>query len=181
MAQDDELLVVRPAGPHPHVQDALAACVIDLVPKLAVLRGREGQPVPVGAPKETANVDAAPGRLSEHRPDFCARAGGETFVGVASPVSEHQQVAVTHLRDPVIQLGEVRRPMDQRTHQVALGPRPVTLMAAVQPGRGVSAFAGSQEPLCGRHIRSLPQCQLCRSLLAGAESVQGDRTDPDSC
>ena len=50
VAQDHELLVVRPPGPHPHVQEALTASVIDLVSELAVLLGREGHPIPVGSP-----------------------------------------------------------------------------------------------------------------------------------
>jgi hypothetical protein len=70
VAQDDELLVVRPHGAHPHVEQALASGVIDLISQVPVLRGREGQPVPVGAPHQTAYIDAASGRVSEHLPDL---------------------------------------------------------------------------------------------------------------
>jgi hypothetical protein len=96
VAQDHELLVVGSPRPHPHVQQALPACVIDLISQLAVLLGREGEAVPVGAPDEPADVDTAPGRLREHRSDFRADAAGKALVGIASPVSEHQQVSVTH-------------------------------------------------------------------------------------
>ena len=171
VAQDDELLVVRPPGPHPHVEEALAAGVIDLIAQVPVLRGGECQAVPVGAPDEAANVDAASGGVGEHLSDLRIRGAGEAFVGVAAPVDEHQQVTIAHLRYPVVQLGEVRRAMDERTHQIALGPRHVASMAGVQSGGGVSAFAGSQEPLGGRHTRSLPAMPALRSLRLAAESA----------
>ena len=173
VAQDHELLVVRAPGPYPHVQEALAARVIDVVSQFAVLRRREGQPVLVGAPEEAADVDTAPGRRSEHGSDFGARAAVEALVGVASPVSEHQQVAVAHLRDPAVQLLEVRRAMDQGTHQIALGPRHVAGMAAVKMGRGVAAFARGHEPLCRRQRRSLPAMPVLKGLIRARPASPG--------
>ena len=141
VAQDHELLMVRPPCPDPHVEQALAAGGIDLLTQVSVLRGGECQAVPVGAPKETTNIDVASGRVREHPSDFAIRGAGEAFVGVPAPVDEHEQVTITHLRYPVVQLREIRRAMDERTHQVALGPRHATVMTRVQSGRGVSARA----------------------------------------
>ena len=59
VAQDDELLVVQAPAAHPHVQEALAACGVDLVAQVPVLCGGEGQAIPVGAPYQAANVHAA--------------------------------------------------------------------------------------------------------------------------
>ena len=100
VAQDDELLVVRSAGPHPHVEQALTAGVVDLVAQPPVFRRGERQTVPVGAPDEPAYVDPAPGRVREHLPDLRVRGTGEALVRVAAPVDEHQQVTIAHLRHP---------------------------------------------------------------------------------
>jgi hypothetical protein len=45
MAQDHELLVVRTAGAHPHVAQALTAGRFDLVAQMVVLTGAEPEPV----------------------------------------------------------------------------------------------------------------------------------------
>jgi len=76
----------------------------------------------VGAPNQAANIDAAFGGVPEHLPGLRVRAASETLIRVTAPVDEHQQVTVAHLRDPMVQLREVRRTMNQRTNQIALGP-----------------------------------------------------------
>jgi len=140
VSQDDELLVVRPPCPDPHVEQALAAGGIDLLAQMPVLRGGECQAVPVGAPKETTNIDAASGSVREHPSNLCIRGPGEALVGVAAPVGEHQEVTIAHLGHPVVQLREVRHSVDERAHQVALGPRDATAVTSVKSGRRVSAF-----------------------------------------
>src|ERR1035437_9354561 len=150
-----------PAGPHPHVEQALTAGVVDLVAQPPVFRCGERQTVPVGAPDEPAYVDAAPGSGREHLPDLRVRGTGEALVGVSAPVDEHQQVTIAHLRPPPVQLREVRRAVDEGPDHVALGPRRATEMAGVQSARGVSAFLRGQEPprqepLRPGHIQSLP-------------------------
>jgi hypothetical protein len=72
-AQDDELLVVRPSDAHPHVKEAFAASVIDLIAQMPVLRGGEGHAIPVGAPYEASNVDAASSGIGEHLSDLRIR------------------------------------------------------------------------------------------------------------
>ena len=173
MAQDDELLVVRPPCPDPHVEQALAAGGIDLLTQVPVLRGGEGQAVPVGAPQETTDIDAASGSVREHPSDFGIQGAGEAFVGVPAPVDEHQQVTIAHLRYPVVQLREIRRAMDERTHQVALGPRHATVMTRVQSGRGVSARARTQEPLCRRQRQSLPAMPAWQGLIRALSASPG--------
>ena len=153
VAQDDKFLVVRPADSHSHVEQALATGVIDLIAQMPVLRRGERQAVPMGAPYKAANVNAASGRIGQDLPDARARAAGETLIRVTSPVDEHQKVAVAHVRHPVMELCEVRPPVDERTHPVALGPRRPVAMTGVQPGRGVTAFAGGQEPVRSCHTR----------------------------
>lgn len=58
VAQDDELLVVRPPGPHPHVEEAQAAGGIDLLAQAAVLLGGESQ---------SANISRSPLRICDTR------------------------------------------------------------------------------------------------------------------
>jgi hypothetical protein len=58
VAQDHELLMVRPPGSHSYVEQALATGGIDLLAQVPVLRVGEGQAVPVRTPKETTNIDA---------------------------------------------------------------------------------------------------------------------------
>ena len=77
----------------------------------------------MGAPYEAADVDTTSVGVREHPSDLRVRGAVEALVVVAAPVGEQEQVALSHLRDPVVQLSEVGRAVDEGTHQVALGPR----------------------------------------------------------
>jgi len=64
--------------------------------------------------------------------DLRVRGTGEALVRVAAPVNEHQQVTIAHLRHPPVQLGEVRRSVDEGSDHVALGLGRALAMAGVQ-------------------------------------------------
>lgn len=150
VAQHDELLVVRAAGAHPHVEQALAARLLDLLAEVAVLAFAELQAVQVGAPHQSLDGDAPCRGGREHVPDLGALAG-EPFVRVAAPVGEQQQVARAQPPYRGQELGEVRGAVHQRPYEVAVGPRPAAGAAVVDPGRGVAAFVGGQQPVARVH------------------------------
>ncbi len=94
--------------------------------------------------------------------DLAARLAGEPLVGVALPVGEEDQVARPRGLDPFVQLGEVRRPVDQRPDQVALRPGLLVGVRFVDAGQGVAALLLGEQPVgegiglgCG-HAPTLP-------------------------
>jgi hypothetical protein len=87
VTQHNELLVVGPAGAHPHVQQALAAGGDDRLPQVAVFLQAEPEPVQVRAPQQAAHDDPPAGRLGQHPRHLRARAI-EPLVGIAAPVGE---------------------------------------------------------------------------------------------
>ncbi|MGW1927002.1 hypothetical protein ACWCQ0_50385, partial [Streptomyces massasporeus] len=91
MTQHHHLLVVRAAGPHPHVEQALAARLLDLRAEAAVLLLAEPETVQVGAPQQALHDDVPAGRLAQHRADLGALTG-EPLVAIAAPVGEQEQV-----------------------------------------------------------------------------------------
>jgi hypothetical protein len=99
VAQDHELLVARPPVRRRMSSRHWPPAAL-ISPPRCLFSGGEGQAVPVGAPKETTNIDASSGSVREHPPDFSIRGHGQALVGVAAPVREHQQVPIAHLGHP---------------------------------------------------------------------------------
>ena len=88
MPQHHQLLVVRAHRPHPHIEQALTARRLDLLPHVPVLSRAEPQPVQMGAPDQATHVDSPAGRRREHRADFGARTP-QPLVRISTPVREH--------------------------------------------------------------------------------------------
>ena len=133
----------EPPEPHPHVEQRLGATRLELAAEQPVLARGEAERVLVRAPDQPAYVDAALVGPAEHLGDLAAGLAGEPLVGVALPVGEEDQVAGSGGLDPFVQLGEVRRPVDQRPDQVALRPGLVAGVPVVEAGLGVAALAAS--------------------------------------
>ena len=72
---------------------------------------------------------------------------GQLLVGVACPVGEEDEVSRLRRLDPLEELGEVRRPVDQRPHQVALGPGDLAVVARVEDGLRVGPLGLRQQPV----------------------------------
>ncbi len=141
-----ELLVVRAAGAHPHVQQRLGAALLQRAPEPPVLRRGEPELLPVRAPDEAADVDAALVGAAEHVGHLAAGLAGEPFVGVALPVGEEHQVARPGRLETLMELGEVGRSVDQGPDQVALRPRRTPRVPGIEGGGAVAAFALVQQP-----------------------------------
>ena len=106
-----------PPGPHPHVEQALAAGRLDLLAEMPVLLLAEREPVQVRAPDQSLDDHAAGGGRAQRARHL--RAGRvQHLVGIAAPVGEHHQVAGPHPAEACEQLGEVGPAMNQR-----VGPR----------------------------------------------------------
>ena len=151
VAQHHELLVVRAAGAHPHVEQALATGQFDVLAEVPVLGGAERELVQVGAPDEPAYVGAAAGRLAQHPRNGAVGLLGEALIGVAAPVGEQQQVASSEPRHAPDQLGEVGGPVHQRRGGVAGRPGQPVGAPSVQARCGVAALGGAEEPLGNGH------------------------------
>ena len=141
---DHELLVVRPAVAHPHVEQSLRAALLQLLAQGAVLAGEEPDLVPVRAPDQPAHVDTTLVGPCQHLDHGAVGVvGHQQLVGVALPVGEQHQVAVAGRLEAFVQLAEVRRAVDERPREVALGPRAVV----VEAGGVVVALGLRQEPV----------------------------------
>ena len=153
--QHDELLVVRAAGAHPHVAQALAPRLVDLDAEQPRLLGVEAELVPVRAPQQPAHVGPAPGRGGERRRHRGCRVVGEPLVRVAAPVDEVEQVALPQRADPLVQLGHVGPAVDDGTHPVPLAPCDALRVVVVDDGVGVVAL-GRREEEIREHAAILP-------------------------
>ena len=153
--QHDELLVVRAAGAHPHVAQALAAGLVDLDAEQPRLLGVEAELVPVRAPQQPAHVGPAPGRRGERRRHRRCRVVGQPLVRVAPPVDEVEQVALAQGADPLVQLGHVRPAVHDGPHPVPLAPRDALRVVVVDDGVGVVPLGGREEEI-GEHAAILP-------------------------
>ena len=95
MAKHDELLVVRTAGTHPHIQQADPTGLVDFLSEMAILPFRELKAVQVRAPDQATHEDTPFCGLTEKRSDFGAIAV-ELLIWVTAPVREKQQVSSLH-------------------------------------------------------------------------------------
>ena len=145
MTQHDELLVVRTAGAHPHVAQALTTCFVDLDAEQAGLVRVEPEAVPVRTPQQPADIGAAAGCRGEGRGHARRGVVGEQLVGVAPPVHEVEEVALPQGTDALVELGEVRRAVHDRSHVVALAPGHTRVATFVDAGVGVVPLLGAQE------------------------------------
>ena len=145
MAQHDQLLVMRSAVAHPHIQQAFAARGNDSLAEIAVFLQAVPEPVQVRAPEQAADDHAAAGRVGQHPRHLRARAV-EPLIRVAPPVGEQQQVAWSHGADAAKQFGEVRGTVQQRAHPVPGGPCSAVVVAGVQPRGGIAALISGEEP-----------------------------------
>ena len=85
---DDELLVMRAARAHAHVEEHLGATLLQLLTEVTVLGCKEPSLVQVGAPHQPVYGDASLVREREHLYDLATRFPGELFVAIALPVCE---------------------------------------------------------------------------------------------
>ncbi|WP_240917757.1 hypothetical protein [Phycicoccus sp. HDW14] len=150
VADDDELLVVRPTRRHPHVAQALAARLVDEPRQLPGLLGVEAEPTPVRAPQQAADHDAPAGRRREDGAHRLRRVVGQPLVGVAPPVGEEHEVAGAGGLERRVQLGEVRGAVHERAHGVARTPRDTRGVPGVDAGVRVRALLGEEEEV-GEH------------------------------
>ena len=118
MTQHDELLVVRTAGPHPHVEQAAPPGGVDLLAEVAILPLGELEAIQVRSPDEAPDDHAPLGRLAQQRPDLGALAV-EALIGIAAPVREEQQVTGPHRSYGGHEGREVLGAVDERPHLVA--------------------------------------------------------------
>ena len=116
------LLVVGPAEPHAHVQQRLGTAPLQVATQAAVLLGGEAECLLVRAPHQPADVHPSFVGAAQHLGHLAAGLAGQPLVGVALPVGEQHQVTGARRLQPLVQLGEVRRAVDQRPDQVAGGP-----------------------------------------------------------
>ncbi len=186
----DHLLVVRAAPADPHVEECLGAALLERAPEVEVLAGGEAERILVRTPDQAAYVDAALVGASEDLGDLAARLAGEPLVRIALPVGEEDQVAGSGGLDPFVQLGEVRRPVDQRPDQVALGPRLLVRVCFVETGPGIAALLLREQPVgkvdsWRRHAPTLPQeapfvvrRSRRRSARRAARTVRGGPSPP---
>ncbi len=145
MTQHDEFLVVRTAGPDPHVPEAFTAGGLDVLTEMPVLLLAEGEPVQVRAPHQALDHHPPPCCVGEDPRDLGARPV-QQLVGIPAPIGEHQQVAGPQRRHAAEQLSEVRLAMDQRGDVIANGERRAVGVAAVEPGGRIAALGRTEEP-----------------------------------
>ncbi|MER5928159.1 hypothetical protein [Streptomyces mirabilis] len=155
VAQHHELLMVRAARPHPHVEQALPSRLLDLLPQVVVLLFAELEPIQVRAPHQPLDDDTAACGVAQHVADSALRTV-QQLVRVTPPVREHQYVAGPLRPHGREQLGEVHRPMYQGADVVARGPRRTVGMTAVYPRRGIPPLSGGQQPVGAFHVAVLP-------------------------
>ena len=140
VADHHHLLVVRATHPDPHVEQRLGAPGLELPAEAAVDLGGEAQHLGVRPPHQAPHVDAALVGPGEHLDDLAALLAGEPLVGVALPVGEEDEVAGPGRLETLEQLGEVGRTVNQRAHQVAVGPGLVAGVRVVERGARVAAI-----------------------------------------
>ena len=70
--EDDELLVVRTAGAHPYIEQALTPGCLDFLSQMAILLFAERKAVEVRAPYQATHEDTPFCGLTEKRSDFGA-------------------------------------------------------------------------------------------------------------
>ena len=144
-----QLLVVGAAGAHPHVEDHLGPAPLQGPAELGVLPGGEADRAVVRAPHEPAHVDPPLVGAAQHLDDLAAGLAGQPLVGVALPVGEEHQVAGTRRLEPLVELGEVGRSVDQGPDAVALRPGPVARVLGVEAGGRVAPLGLGEEPVLG--------------------------------
>ena len=168
VAQDDELLVVRPGGAHPHVSKALPAGLLDLEAEVAGLVGVEAQPPPVRAPQQTSHVDTTTCGGGEGGGHGGLRVVGQPLVRVPAPVDEEQEVTLPHRADALVELSEVGTAVDHRADVVAHAPRRAVLEVCVDAGVRVLALLGDEEEV-GQHGVILPARGASRQVFEQTE------------
>lgn len=125
-----------------------------------MLLGVEAQVAPVRAPQQSADVHAPLGGR-----DQACRQGpaviGQLLVRVASPVGEVDPVAGVHLRDPLVQVLEVRPAVNQRLQVIAGCPARSGARRG-QSGVGILALLKGQEPVGNGHGHIVQHGSLLR-------------------
>jgi hypothetical protein len=144
--QHDELLVVRSAGAHPHVQQHLAAGPLDPLAEVLVLLGTERQPVPVRAPDQPAHVHPALGRRAEQvaivvSSSAVSRSSGSPRQSVNSSRSPRRSAPTQRASSAKVDCA-----VHKRLRTVAGRVRTATGVAGVEPGARVAPLGSGQEP-----------------------------------
>jgi hypothetical protein len=154
----EELLVVGAEHADALVEEHLAAGVVDLPPEQLVRPGaqRRRDALAVGAPDQPADLDARPCPLGQEVTDR-RTVRQQPLVSVTAPVGEPHAVPGLQRGELGVDPLEVGRPVHQRPHEVALGPRGGVAAAGVYLGGGVAALVAGQEPVTrvGGHDRTL--------------------------
>ena len=166
---DDELLVVGAAGPHAHVPQALPARLVDLLAQLAVSVCAVAETVPVRAPQQPADIDAALHRRDERGAERRARVVGEQLVGFALPVGEVEAVARTQVADALVELCEIGTPVHDGADGVAGAPGGAVAADVVDArvrvlplllGQGPLLHVHFSHPVCLVKARSVPDLRF---------------------
>ena len=123
MAQHHELLVVRAAGPHPHVEQALPTGGVDLLAEVAVLPLGELEAIQVRPPDQAPDNHAPFGRPAQDRTDLGA-VTVEALVGIAAPVRKSSTSPDRIASNGGHKGREVLGAVDERPHLVARCPGP---------------------------------------------------------
>ena len=155
VADDDELLVVRSARADAHVPQALPAGFVDLLAQVQVAVRAVAESVPVGAPQQPADVDAALHRGDERGAEGRARVVRQLLVGIALPVGEVETVAGAQVADALVELLEVGTSVDDGPDRVPRRSR-----RCRRRGRRRCGCAGSPAPRCSGTRRAHPRDHL---------------------
>ena len=169
----------EPPVRHPHVQQHLRAPALQPLAEVPVLGGEEAGLVEVRAPHQPPDVDTTLVGGAEHLLHLRAGLAGEPLVRVALPVGEEHQVARPGRGQHVVQLPEVRRPVDQRRDPVALRPRPVVRVLRRRGGcsglpRSVAVSSQSRGSVTGPRMPPGRRCQ-CRYCSLPSSTVARPR------
>jgi hypothetical protein len=156
VAEYDELLVVRAAGPYPHVQQAFPARRFDVLTQMPVFLLAELELVQMRSPHQAPDQYAAPCGVAQNL-GYGAAVTGQPLVGVATPVGEQQEVTGPQLAHFGHQFGEVGRSMHQRPYLVPGRPGLAASVPIVESRRGIAALPRGEQPCRGlRHRGPYP-------------------------
>jgi hypothetical protein len=153
VADDDELLMMRPAKSYALVEEDLGSGFVALLSEMPVLFGAEAEPIQVGPPEQSLDDDTAARRGREDGADRRIGIVAQQLVGIAAPVGEVDPVtgakASNRFQEPAVVGGSVH----ERFDLVARAPGETVRSPAVELGEIVAALGGREKPTLERRGR----------------------------